>query len=245
MRHAHSMPFDMEDPHVFGADTLAILAPPADAARYTDVVDRNRMAKTTLRVEHVEALLALFKTRAIDVLLIDARAQGVDLAALEALGEDVLVDIDVIALVSAPPAPAAAALFEQLTTLVAPVDVRIEDDTVRIYLESTLYRKVLRRLGLMARREYEQSQLLGQTRKGLSSFYHDINNPLSILSGNAQLLLEIGRQMGLGDDLMAPLRDVEESSRRLHTELQRIVRLKELIANSGLEFRVESADTPR
>jgi signal transduction histidine kinase len=231
------MPFDMEEPHVFGADTLAILAPTTDAARYVEIVDRHRMAKTTFRVEHVEALLALFKTRAVDVLLIDARDPVVDLAALEALGEDVLVDIAVIALVSAPPAPAVAALFEQLSILVAPAEIHIDDDTLRIYLESTLYRKILRRLALMARREYEQSQLLGQTRKGLSSFYHDINNPLSILSGNAQFLLEIGRQMGLGDDLMAPLRDVEESSRRLHTELQRIVRLKELIANSGLEFR--------
>jgi len=237
------MRFDMDEPHVFGADTLAILAPSADAARYTAVVDRHRMAKTTLSVDSVPALLTLFKTRAVDVLLIDTRTPGVDLATLEALGEDVLVDIDVIALVDAPPAPAASALFEQLTTLVAPQDAQIEADTVRIYLESTLYRKILRRLGLMARREYEQSQLLGQTRKGLSSFYHDINNPLSILSGNAQLLLEIGRQMGLEDDLMAPLRDVEESSRRLHTELQRIVRLKELIANSGLEFRADAADT--
>ncbi|MEZ4700900.1 MAG: histidine kinase dimerization/phospho-acceptor domain-containing protein [Rhodothermales bacterium] len=234
----------MDEPGIFGADTLVILAPARDAARYVAVCEHAHLAKTTVTVRDLDALSALFSQRAVDAVLVDARMPGADLDNLDALGEAFWMDTDVVALSDEPSGPQLEGGIERLTVVPAVAGAAVADDTVRIHLESVLYRRILRRLGLMVRREYEQAQLLTQTRKGLSSFYHDINNPLSILSGNAQLLIEIGRQMQLDEDLMAPLRDVEESSRRLHTDLQRIVRMKETIANSGLELSAKSADTP-
>lgn len=66
-------------------------------------------------------------------------------------------------------------------------------------------------------------------RTGLARVYHDTNNPLAIVSGNAQYLLEIAKAMELGDDLMQPMRDIEEASERVAQGLKEIVRLREQI----------------
>lgn len=220
---------------MFGADTLAVLAPPAEAERFALLVHRHRLAKTVVSLA-LEGWPSSFEALAVDVLLVDIRSAECG-AALDELGDESLREVDVVAV-----GPYAGPLTEPPRLTLVPGEV--PDEGLRIYIESVLFRRVLRRLDLMVRREDERSVLLAQTRKGLSAFYHDVNNPLAILSGNAQLLLEIGRQMHLGEDLMNPMRDIEESCRRLHADLQRIVRLKEVIASSGLERAPASADTP-
>lgn len=51
---------------------------------------------------------------------------------------------------------------------------------------------------------------------------HDINNPLSIISGNAQLLLELARVLDLDPDVAKPIRDIEEASQRLADMVSRL-----------------------
>ena len=41
---------------------------------------------------------------------------------------------------------------------------------------------------------------------------HEVNNPLAIISGNAQLLAEVGRAEGLSEDLMGPILDIEAAT---------------------------------
>lgn len=65
-----------------------------------------------------------------------------------------------------------------------------------------------------------------QLRETLSKVYHDINNPLAIISGNAQLLLEMAHMMGLDDQLVEPIEDIEEASRRLNESLGDLERLQ-------------------
>lgn len=60
--------------------------------------------------------------------------------------------------------------------------------------------------------------------------YHDVNNPLAVISGNAQLLLEIGNAEGLSSDVMEPVADIEVAAQRLVEVLQRLVRLREEVA---------------
>jgi nitrogen-specific signal transduction histidine kinase len=61
----------------------------------------------------------------------------------------------------------------------------------------------------------------------LSRVTHDINNPLSIISGNAQLLLELSRALDLDPDVAKPIRDIEEASQRLASMVQRLNALNE------------------
>lgn len=66
----------------------------------------------------------------------------------------------------------------------------------------------------------------------LSEVYHDVNNPLAVISGNAQLLLEIVRAMDLDDDLVEPIRDIEAASERIRHSLRELDQLKEVLGTA-------------
>lgn len=51
---------------------------------------------------------------------------------------------------------------------------------------------------------------------------HDINNPLAIISGNAQLLMELSRALDLDPDVAKPIQDIEEASQRLAVMVERL-----------------------
>jgi signal transduction histidine kinase len=61
----------------------------------------------------------------------------------------------------------------------------------------------------------------------VSSVHHDLNNPLSIISGNAQFLLEISREENVDEQFVASVRDIEEAAQRMSDSLSRLARLKE------------------
>ena len=61
----------------------------------------------------------------------------------------------------------------------------------------------------------------------LSEVHHDLKNPLSIISGNAQFLMEIGREADWDDQAVASLRDIEEAAERLRSSLSRLDDLRE------------------
>lgn len=65
----------------------------------------------------------------------------------------------------------------------------------------------------------------------LSELVHEINNPLAIVSGNAQLLLELSRMMDLDPDVAKPIRDIEEASHRLAATIRQLSALKEGLGN--------------
>lgn len=65
--------------------------------------------------------------------------------------------------------------------------------------------------------------------RALSEMTHDINNPLAIISGNAQLLLELARMLDLEPDVAKPIQDIEEASHRLAETVRRLNALKETL----------------
>lgn len=89
-----------------------------------------------------------------------------------------------------------------------------------------------------ARRE-ELMGVLREVRAVLSRVYHDANNPLAIISGNAQFMLELSKAMELDDDLIQPVQDIEEASRRVAEALRELVPLREAVAQC-----LTRADTP-
>ncbi len=77
--------------------------------------------------------------------------------------------------------------------------------------------------------EQERIQLLRTVRTQLAKIHHELNNPLAIISGNVQLLLEMVRIMGLENDLIEPLEDIEKASQDLTRLLYKLIVLKENI----------------
>jgi signal transduction histidine kinase len=64
-------------------------------------------------------------------------------------------------------------------------------------------------------------------REVISSVYHDLNNPLSIISGNAQFLLELSREEDLNDQFVSSVQDIKEAAQKMADSLNRLDRLKE------------------
>jgi len=69
----------------------------------------------------------------------------------------------------------------------------------------------------------------------LSSVYHDLNNPLSIISGNAQFLLELSQEEGLDEQFVSSARDIQEASRRMAESLQELTRLRDALEDQAQE----------
>lgn len=65
--------------------------------------------------------------------------------------------------------------------------------------------------------------------ESVSSVYHDLNNPLSIISGNAQFLLELGEEQDVDDQFVDSARDIKEAAQRMSDSLERLTRLKEAL----------------
>jgi signal transduction histidine kinase len=75
--------------------------------------------------------------------------------------------------------------------------------------------------------ESESSASLEDVREAVSTVHHDLNNPLSIISGNAQFLLELSREADLDKQFISSIRDVQEAAERMSDSLDRLTRLKE------------------
>jgi len=73
----------------------------------------------------------------------------------------------------------------------------------------------------------ESTESLEDVQETVSSVYHDLNNPLSIISGNAQFLLEIGREEDLDDQFLSSAQDIQEAAQRMADSLHQLTRLKE------------------
>jgi len=70
-------------------------------------------------------------------------------------------------------------------------------------------------------------QLPEEAREALSKIYHDLNNPLSIISGNAQFLLEISRESDLDDSFVTSVQDIREAADRMANALRTLTELRE------------------
>jgi signal transduction histidine kinase len=73
------------------------------------------------------------------------------------------------------------------------------------------------------------TEALDEVHDTVSSVYHDLNNPLSIISGNAQFLLEISREEDLDEQFVSSAQDIKEAAQRMADSLHQLTRLKEEI----------------
>lgn len=73
----------------------------------------------------------------------------------------------------------------------------------------------------------QSTESMEDVQETVSSVYHDLNNPLSIISGNAQFLLEIGREEDLDEQFISSAQDIQEAAQRMADSLHQLTRLKE------------------
>lgn len=79
----------------------------------------------------------------------------------------------------------------------------------------------------------ESTDALEDAHDTVSTVYHDLNNPLSIISGNAQFLLEISREEDLDDQFVSSAKDIKEAAHRMADSLHKLTRLKEKLEDEG------------
>ena len=75
--------------------------------------------------------------------------------------------------------------------------------------------------------DFEAPETKEDLHEVVSSVYHDLNNPLSIIAGNAQFLVELSREEDLDEQFVSSAQDIQEASQRMSESLQRLTRLKE------------------
>ena len=75
--------------------------------------------------------------------------------------------------------------------------------------------------------EFEEFKTEDDLHEAVSSVYHDLNNPLSIIAGNAQFLLELSQEKDLDEQFASSAQDIQEASQRMSESLQRLTRLKD------------------
>lgn len=82
--------------------------------------------------------------------------------------------------------------------------------------------------------ESQASDSLDDMHETVSTVYHDLNNPLSIISGNAQFLIEISREEEeLDEQFVSSARDIKEAAQRMAESLHKLTRLKEQLEEEG------------
>jgi len=63
----------------------------------------------------------------------------------------------------------------------------------------------------------------------LSEIIHDVNNPLSIIHGNAQFLIEIAKEEGEDGPVQEALRDIHDATNQLSKRLERLEELRDTL----------------
>lgn len=61
----------------------------------------------------------------------------------------------------------------------------------------------------------------------LSEIIHDVNNPLSIIHGNAQFLIEVAKEEGDDGPVQEALRDIHDATNQLSKRLERLEDLRD------------------
>lgn len=65
----------------------------------------------------------------------------------------------------------------------------------------------------------------------IAKVHHDLKNPLSIIAGNAQFLMELDKALDLDDDVVSSVKDIQEAAQELEGALDRLVTLRQSIAS--------------
>jgi signal transduction histidine kinase len=75
--------------------------------------------------------------------------------------------------------------------------------------------------------------LLEEVRLALGRAIHDVNNPMTVITGNTQYALELARGLDLDPSLVRALEDIEEAGQRLEGSMATLSTLRQRLAGTG------------
>ena len=75
----------------------------------------------------------------------------------------------------------------------------------------------------------EVSDQLETIRVQLSKIHHDLNNPMSVISGNAELLAELTKALGVEGELGGPLEDLARAVDQMADNADRLLAVRGLL----------------
>lgn len=70
----------------------------------------------------------------------------------------------------------------------------------------------------------------------LSRVHHDINNPLSVISGNVELISELTNALGMKGDLEGPLEDIAAAVVQLTENVDKLLAVRGLLNELSPSF---------
>lgn len=74
---------------------------------------------------------------------------------------------------------------------------------------------------------------IDELRAELSRIHHNINNPLSVISGNVELLQELASAMSLNEELGEPLNDILEAVLQLSESSDQLMVTRRLLSQQN------------
>ena len=77
----------------------------------------------------------------------------------------------------------------------------------------------------------ESARMLAELRRAVGEATHAVNNPLTVISGNAQLAVELARMLEVDAAVLAALQEIDHATGSLSDTLLQLDRLKQDIAD--------------
>ena len=74
-------------------------------------------------------------------------------------------------------------------------------------------------------------ETLDTLRAHLSKIHHDVNNPMTVLSGNTELMRELAKAMGVVDDFEGPLADMESALDVLSERIDALMVVRKILTD--------------
>lgn len=74
-------------------------------------------------------------------------------------------------------------------------------------------------------------EVLDQLRATLSKVHHDVNNPMTVLSGNTELIRELAKAIGVEGEFDGPLSDIESALDVLSERIDKLMVVRKVLSD--------------
>lgn len=74
-------------------------------------------------------------------------------------------------------------------------------------------------------------EALGQLKAHLSKIHHDVNNPVTVVSGNIELIRELAKALGVESEFDGPMSDMQVALDDLTERIDKLMIVRKIVTN--------------
>ncbi len=78
---------------------------------------------------------------------------------------------------------------------------------------------------------FQMKEALDQLKAQLSKIHHDVNNPVTVVSGNIELIRELAKALGVETDFDGPLHDMQIALDDLTERIDKLMIVRKIVTN--------------